>query len=156
MIMKPVGVPKVFPKCSQGNGCTTVPLFPTLYKGEQGTGTPKGTTSPPRCSQARVFPMTRRVKVTGDLFHGQVPDGAVYVGRAAPGLPRSPYANPFTVKTDGLAESLRPYPPVRVQRCWPHGRAVPGGWQGRYGVATPAVLAPPMVIADGLKPLAIS
>jgi hypothetical protein len=107
MIMKPVGVPsvpKVFPKCSQGNGCTTVPLFPTPYRGEQGTGTPKGTTSPPRCSQAQVFPMTRRVKVTGDLFHGQVPDGAVYVGRAAPGLPRSPYANPFTVKTDGLAE----------------------------------------------------
>jgi hypothetical protein len=28
-------------------------------------------------------PITRRVKVTGDLFHGQVPDGAVYVGRAA-------------------------------------------------------------------------
>ena len=53
--------------------------------------------------------MTRRVKVTGDLFHGQVPDGAVYVGRAAPGLRKSPYANPFPVKTYGLAESLRHY-----------------------------------------------
>jgi hypothetical protein len=53
--------------------------------------------------------MSRRVKVTGDLFHGQVPNGAVYVGRAAPGLRRSPYANPFPVKTYGLAESLRRY-----------------------------------------------
>ncbi|MBG6089935.1 DUF4326 domain-containing protein [Actinomadura viridis] len=35
----------------------------------------------------------RRVKVEGDLFHGRVPDGAVYVGRAAPGLPQSPYRN---------------------------------------------------------------
>jgi hypothetical protein len=50
-----------------------------------------------------------RVKVTGDLFHGQVPNGAVYVGRGARGLPRSPYANPFPVKTYRLAESLRLY-----------------------------------------------
>jgi hypothetical protein len=54
-----------------------------------------------------VDPMSRRVRVTGDLFHGQVPDGAIYVGHAAPGLRRSPYANPFHVKTYGLAESLR-------------------------------------------------
>lgn len=53
--------------------------------------------------------MSRRVKVTGDLFHGQVPIGAVYVGRAAPGLPRSPYANPYPVRTYGPAESLRLY-----------------------------------------------
>ena len=46
--------------------------------------------------------MSRRVKVTGDLFHGRIPDGAVYVGRAAPGLRRSPYANPYPVKTYGL------------------------------------------------------
>jgi len=39
----------------------------------------------------------QRVRVQGDLFHGRIPDGAVYVGRAAPGLPRSPYANPFAV-----------------------------------------------------------
>lgn len=38
-----------------------------------------------------------RVRVAGDLFHGRVPDGAVYVGRQAPGLPRSPYANPHPV-----------------------------------------------------------
>ncbi len=35
--------------------------------------------------------------MSGDLFHGRVPDGAVYVGRAAPGLPASPYANPHKV-----------------------------------------------------------
>ena len=36
----------------------------------------------------------RRVRVEGDLYHGRVPDGAVYVGRGAPGLAASPYANP--------------------------------------------------------------
>lgn len=35
-----------------------------------------------------------RVKVLGDLFHGQVPPGAVYLGRSAPGLAGSPLANP--------------------------------------------------------------
>jgi hypothetical protein len=39
-------------------------------------------------------PEPRRVRVEGDLYHGRVPEGAVYVGRAAPGLPASPYANP--------------------------------------------------------------
>ncbi|SCL21179.1 protein of unknown function [Micromonospora aurantiaca] len=34
-----------------------------------------------------------RVRVLGDLYHGRVPDGAVYVGRGAPGLPGSRYAN---------------------------------------------------------------
>jgi hypothetical protein len=53
--------------------------------------------------------MSRRVKVTGDLFHGQVPAGAVYVGRAAPGLRKSPYANPYRVTKYGLYESLRLY-----------------------------------------------
>jgi hypothetical protein len=42
-----------------------------------------------------------RVQVQGDLFHGRVPEGAVYVGRAAPGLKRSRYANPFTVAEHG-------------------------------------------------------
>lgn len=49
----------------------------------------------------------RRVKVDGDLFHPVIPAGAVYVGRQAPYLKRSPYANPFTVKDHGLAESRR-------------------------------------------------
>jgi hypothetical protein len=53
--------------------------------------------------------MTRRVKVAGDLFPGRIPDGAVYVGRQAPGLPKSAYANPYPVKTYGLAESLLRY-----------------------------------------------
>jgi len=43
------------------------------------------------------------------LFHGKVPPGAVYVGRAAPGLPASPYANPFPVKAHGRGEALRLY-----------------------------------------------
>lgn len=50
-----------------------------------------------------------RVKVAGDLFHGRLPPGAVYVGRAAPHFPRSRYANPFPVKVHGLEESLRLY-----------------------------------------------
>lgn len=39
----------------------------------------------------------QRVAVEGDLFHGHVPAGAVYVGRAAPGLRRSRWANPHRV-----------------------------------------------------------
>jgi hypothetical protein len=39
----------------------------------------------------------RRVRVAGDLFHGRVPDEAVYVGRGAPGLRASRYANPHKV-----------------------------------------------------------
>ncbi len=35
----------------------------------------------------------KRVRVHGDLYHGEVPDGAIYVGRAAPGLKASPYRN---------------------------------------------------------------
>lgn len=47
-----------------------------------------------------------RVKVEGDLFHGRVPDGAVYVGRAAPRLKRSPYANPYSAANHGLDQAL--------------------------------------------------
>ncbi len=49
----------------------------------------------------------RRVQVEGDLFHGRVPAGAVYVGRAAPGLPASPYANPYPVMLHGRDEAIR-------------------------------------------------
>lgn len=52
--------------------------------------------------------MIKRVRVTGDLYHGRVPEGAVYVGRAAPGLPASPYCNPFTVRKHGT-DALRLY-----------------------------------------------
>lgn len=46
--------------------------------------------------------MSRRVRVAGDRFHGRVPAGAVYVGRSAPGLPASRYANrhPVLVVSD--------------------------------------------------------
>jgi len=43
----------------------------------------------------------RRVKVQGDYFHPQVPPGAVYIGRGAPGLKASPYANPHTAARSG-------------------------------------------------------
>lgn len=50
----------------------------------------------------------KRVRVLGDLYHGRVPEGASYVGRAAPGLKASPFANPFTVKRHG-DDALRLY-----------------------------------------------
>jgi Domain of unknown function (DUF4326) len=34
-----------------------------------------------------------RVRVTGDLWHGSIPAGAIYVGRGAPGLKASPFKN---------------------------------------------------------------
>lgn len=46
-------------------------------------------------------PAGKRVRVLGDLYHGRIPDGAVYVGRSAPGLKASPFANPFTLKKHG-------------------------------------------------------
>jgi hypothetical protein len=52
----------------------------------------------------------RRVRVTGDYFHGQVPSGSVYVGRHAPGLAGSKYANPFrAARMMPRAHPLRPY-----------------------------------------------
>lgn len=42
--------------------------------------------------------MAERVKVTGGMFRGKVPTGAVYVGRAMPGLKQSPFANPWCVR----------------------------------------------------------
>lgn len=51
----------------------------------------------------------RRVRVQGDLFHGVIPDGAIYIGRAAPGLRKAPWANPFSARQYGRAESLRLY-----------------------------------------------
>jgi hypothetical protein len=51
----------------------------------------------------------QRVRVQGDLFHGSIPDGAVYVGRAAPGLRASPYANPYRASVYGAPEAVRLY-----------------------------------------------
>lgn len=39
--------------------------------------------------------MAERVQVQGDYFHGELPAGAVYVGRQAPKFGRSKWANPF-------------------------------------------------------------
>lgn len=38
-------------------------------------------------------------------WHGKVPSGAVYIGRGMPGIPASPYANPF--KGPNAAEQYR-------------------------------------------------
>lgn len=51
----------------------------------------------------------KRVRVAGDLFHGRVPDGAVYVGRQAPGLKASPFSNPFPVRDRGREKALELY-----------------------------------------------
>lgn len=59
----------------------------------------------------------KRVKVTGDLYHGRIPDDAVYVGRQAPGLRRSPFANPFTVREYGTAAAA-----VDAYRQWLSGQ----------------------------------
>lgn len=45
--------------------------------------------------------MPERVKVTGGMYRGKVPTGAVYVGRAHPGLKQSPFANPWCIKPPG-------------------------------------------------------
>jgi hypothetical protein len=45
--------------------------------------------------------MARRVKVEGDRYHARVPEGAVYVGRAAPGLKASPYSSPHSLGRRG-------------------------------------------------------
>jgi hypothetical protein len=59
--------------------------------------------------------------VQGDLFHGRIPAGAVYVGRAAPGLPASPYANPFKAGE----------PIARDSDLWHYAaQLVPGGTLG--------------------------
>lgn len=50
-----------------------------------------------------------RVRVQGDLFHGRVTEGAVYVGRGAPGLPASVCANPFRASDCGAPEAVRLY-----------------------------------------------
>jgi hypothetical protein len=51
----------------------------------------------------------QRVRIEGDLFHGRVPAGAVYVGRAAPGLRASKYANPYPARIYGQEHALQLY-----------------------------------------------
>jgi hypothetical protein len=45
--------------------------------------------------------MNKRVRPTGDYWHGHIPPGAVYVGRKTPNLPASPFANPFPAPRAG-------------------------------------------------------
>lgn len=47
----------------------------------------------PGCDSHSARTRPSRVRVTGDLYHGRVPPGAIYIGRAAPGLRGSPWAN---------------------------------------------------------------
>lgn len=49
---------------------------------------------------------TYRVRVQGDLYHPRLIEGAIYMGRAVPGLRTSPWHNPFSVRRFGLDESL--------------------------------------------------
>lgn len=50
-----------------------------------------------------------RMRVRGDLHHGRVPDGAVYIGRGTPTLPASPFANPYRVSQFGRQGALTLY-----------------------------------------------
>ncbi len=61
------------------------------------------------------------VQVQGDLFHGHIPDGAVYVGRPAPGFKRSRWANPF--KPERPARDK-----VRLAGRWLSHPFNPAGW----------------------------
>ncbi|WP_250033689.1 DUF4326 domain-containing protein [Paractinoplanes maris] len=45
--------------------------------------------------------------VSGDLHHPVVPPDAIYVGRQGSGLRRSPWADPYGVRTHGREEALR-------------------------------------------------
>jgi hypothetical protein len=70
----------------------------------------------------------RRVKVTGDLYHGAVPAGAVYVGRPLPGLPGSKFANPFPLRRELPAgHPLRPFLDAALEAApgWP---GTPPAW----------------------------
>ncbi len=42
-------------------------------------------------------------------FHARVPEGAAYVGRAAPNLKRSPWANPYKVSEYGRERAVEMY-----------------------------------------------
>lgn len=70
----------------------------------------------------RVPHTPTRLQVRGDYFHGVLPAGAVYIGRPAPGLPGSKWANPF-----------KPGQPTPVTvhlggRPWTVSPSLAGGW----------------------------
>lgn len=51
----------------------------------------------------------KRVKVTGSRFKPVIPEGSVWIGRAAPYRKASPFANPFTVAEYGRACAVQLY-----------------------------------------------
>jgi hypothetical protein len=73
----------------------------------QATKKDTGMTEP--ATVAASLRIARRVRVAGDFFHGTVPAGAVYVGRAAPGLRASRFANPYPARVHGTAAAVRLY-----------------------------------------------
>lgn len=85
------GTPDIWPWIERGISAGRDGSPDPLYRRRVGSAAARR----PRPSGAVVTP--RRVRVMGDLFHGRIPDGAVYVGRAAPGLKASPFANPHRV-----------------------------------------------------------
>jgi uncharacterized protein DUF4326 len=81
--------------------------------------------------------MPDRVKVEGDLFHGLVPENAIYAGRPAPGLPGSKFANPFGLKRRfGRNHPLRPYLDAAVREVLGIGSDSRGG---HWDIITPGV-----------------
>lgn len=55
------------------------------------------------------FMVQARLRVAGDLHHGRLPDGAVYIGRQTPTLQASPYANPYKASYYGRDGALALY-----------------------------------------------
>lgn len=69
----------------------------------------------------------QRLRVTGDLFHGHVPAGAIYIGRAAPGLPASPFASPFPLRREFPRQHpLRPFLDAAITGACPASALWPG------------------------------
>lgn len=82
----------------------------------------------------------KRVKVIGNLFNGRAPDGAVYVGRAFPGLKQSPFANPWCIKGEaGLPYSQQGQGEFVVRHHRDASR-IAGGFPTREAAARAAVL----------------
>lgn len=77
----------------------------------------------------------RRVRVAGDLAHGRVPAGAVYVGRPAYGLAGSKFANPFKGEGRTRAELAAAY------AAWLGSEGPDAVVSGRRTYSRPYVLA---------------
>lgn len=85
--------------------------------------------------------MAEGVKVAGSLFRGVVPHGAVYVGRPAPGICGSKWANPFKVGKPT---------PVTV-RLGGHPRTMSTDLAGRWPAATVDAVAWYQALVDAME-----